>query len=106
MIEQAKRKVMTVALAATLLGVAACASSPRGDRVYVRESPPVERVEVIGAAPGLNYVWIPGRWNWDTRRYVWMPGRWVVADRGYRAWRPGHWAHDRRGWYWVEGHWR
>ena len=37
MIEQTKRKVMTVALAAALLGVAACASGPRGERIYVRE---------------------------------------------------------------------
>jgi len=106
MIEQTKRKVMTVALAATLLGVAACASSPRGERVYVREAPPVERVEVIGTAPGPGYAWVPGHYNWDTRAYVWIRGRWIVLGRGYHAWRPGHWAHDRRGWYWVEGHWR
>ena len=106
MLEQTKRKVVTVALAAALLGVGACASGPRGERVYVAAAPPVERVEVIGAAPGPTYVWVPGHWNWDTRTYMWMPGRWVVPDRGYRAWRPGHWAHDRRGWYWVEGHWR
>jgi len=27
----------------------------------VRQAPPVERVEVIGTAPGPGYVWVPGR---------------------------------------------
>jgi len=106
MSQPTKRSVLTLAVAAMLLGVGACASAPRGERVYVREAPPVERVEVIGRAPGPNYVWVAGRWNWDGRGYAWMPGRWIVAERGYRSWRPGRWAHDRRGWYWIEGHWR
>lgn len=106
MIERMKHTITTALLAATLVCVAACASGPRGERVYVREAPPVERVEVIGTAPGAGYVWVAGHWNWDARQYVWISGRWLVPDRGYREWRPGHWGHDRNGWYWVEGRWR
>lgn len=106
MIERMKHRLTRAALAATVVIVAACASSPRGERVYVREAPPAERVEVISRSPGPGYVWVTGHWNWDTRQYVWIPGRWMVPERGYRVWRPGHWAHDRGGWYWIEGRWR
>jgi hypothetical protein len=106
MMGRMKQTMTAAALALTLVGAGACASSPRGDRVYVREAPPVERVEVIGRAPAPGYVWVAGHWNWDRRQYSWIPGRWLQPAHGYRSWRAGHWAHDRNGWYWIEGRWR
>ncbi|HXE60197.1 MAG TPA: YXWGXW repeat-containing protein, partial [Gemmatimonadaceae bacterium] len=76
MIERMKHRLTRAALAATVVIVAACASGPRGERVYVREAPPAERVEVISRSPGPGYVWVAGHWNWDTRQYVWISGRW------------------------------
>ncbi len=81
-----------------------CAPPPPG-RVYVVRRPPPDRVEVIDAGPGPEYVYVRGYWRYDGD-YVWVPGRWVQLDRRYRQWVPGHWAHDRHGWYWVEGRWR
>lgn len=101
-----RRRGVGVAALSLILLTAACASAPRGERVYVRYGPPVERVDVIGAAPGPGYVWIKGFWRWDGRSYLWVPGRWVVPDRGYHRWQAGHWVHDRHGWYWVDGRWR
>ncbi len=106
MLERMMHGIGTVAVTAALLMGLGCASAPRGERVYVRDRPPVERVEVIGVAPGAGYAWVAGRWRWDQRQYVWVPGRWVAPERGYRAWQPGHWVQDRAGWYWVEGRWR
>lgn len=106
MIERMKRRLTRATLAATVVFVAACASTPRGERVYVRDAPPAERVEVISTSPGPGYAWVAGHWNWDNRQYIWIPGRWMVPERGHREWRKGHWAHDRHGWYWVEGGWR
>ena len=106
MIERMRHGLSVVVLAAALMGSSACASAQRGERVYVRVAPPVERVEVIGVAPRPGYVWVRGWWRWDARRYVWVPGRWVAPQRGYHRWQPGHWAHDRRGWFWIEGRWR
>jgi hypothetical protein len=74
--------------------------------VYVTDSPPVDRVEVIPASPGFNFVWVGGRWGWYNNGYSWIPGRWVVPAAGYRTWTPGRWDRDGHGWYYRDGHWR
>lgn len=35
---------------------------------------PAPRVEVIPAAPGADYHWVPGHWAWRTSEWVWIPG--------------------------------
>jgi len=47
-------------------------------RVEVMPGAPPPRVEIIPVAPGRNYVWVPGRWNWrqERREHVWIPGFW------------------------------
>ena len=88
--------------------IGACAANPRPrtNVVYAVREPPVERVEVIPATPGTEYVWVKGHWAWRRNDYEWIPGHWVVPERGYRQWVAGRWAHDRYGWYFIEGHWR
>src|SRR5437870_2801917 len=81
-------------LTGCLLPVAACAS-PRG-RMYVRVGPPAPIVETRVIAPGPEYVWLPGYYNWDGRAYAWVPGRWERAPRARVRWIPGHWVRERR----------
>jgi hypothetical protein len=91
-----------LALAALSTG---CPPPPPG-RVYVRLAPPVPVVDVVGVAPGPEFVWIPGYHRWEGDRYVWVPGHWDRPPRPGGRWVRGHWQHDRGGWFWVEGHWR
>jgi len=91
-------------LATTLL-LTACPPPPPGP-VYVRVGPPPVRAEIIGVAPGPEYVWVGGYWSWNSAEYVWVPGAWRVRPRVRARWIPPHWRHTRHGWYFVEGHWR
>jgi hypothetical protein len=100
--------VRKAVLIGTLAFAAACAINPRPRTgvEYVMRQPPAERVEVIPAAPGAEYVWVKGHWGWRQSDYEWIAGHWAVPDRGFRQWVAGRWEHDRNGWYYVEGHWR
>jgi hypothetical protein len=103
-------RVTAALLAVGAVGaVGACAASPRPRRVgveYAVRQPPAERVEVIPASPGGDFVWVKGHWGWRGNEYAWVPGHWVVPERGFREWVPGRWEHDRGGWFYVDGHWR
>jgi hypothetical protein len=95
--------VCALVLAGSLMAVPASAA---GARVYVRIGPPAPIVEVRGAAPSPNHLWVPGYHAWNGTAYVWTPGHWVARPRARAVWVPGRWVHARRGWYLVEGHWR
>ena len=69
------------------------------------EVPPAPQVEVIGVAPGPDYVWVGGAWAWHGR-WVWAPGRWAIGPHPHAIWVGGHWIHRRHGWVWVRGYWR
>ena len=73
--------------------------------VVVRERPPVEREEIIPAAPGAAYVWHAGYWRWRNGGWVWEPGHYVERPHPSAVWVPGHWVERRYGWAWVPGHW-
>ena len=103
------RSVLTLAAIAVIGGSSsACLmyGPPRVGVVYVATRPPVERVEVIPAAPGVGFVWIRGYWAYRGGAYAWIGGRWERPIEGRREWVPHRWAHDRHGWYLIEGHWR
>jgi YXWGXW repeat-containing protein len=93
-------------IAASTVGGCARNPRPRVGVEYVVRQPPVERVEVIPASPGMQYVWVKGHWGWRRDDFEWIPGHWAVPERGYREWVPGRWEHDRGGWFYIEGHWR
>jgi hypothetical protein len=73
--------------------------------LYVNVAPPPPRVEVFGVAPGPDYVWVGGYWNWVEGRHVWVAGRWEHPPHpGYR-WVPHEWVRADGGWRLREGHW-
>lgn len=100
-------KVLRAALGWSLAALLAigCASAPRRDVAYVRVRPPRDRYEVVGTAPGREFVYVRGHWRWDGRAYEWVPGRWTRLQSGFRTWVAGRWHHSRYGWYWIDGHW-
>ena len=79
-------------------------AAPTGE-VVVNEAPPVPPQEVIVAAPGPGYAWVPGYYAWNGG-WVWMRGSWVVRPRPHAVWVAGHWGRRGRGYIWVGGRWR
>jgi hypothetical protein len=100
-------RIMAGLVTVSSLGACAVYARPRGFGMeYVVRQPPVERVEVVPASPGPQYVWVNGYWSWRRGGYEWVAGQWVVPARGYHEWVPGRWERDPGGWFYVEGHWR
>jgi len=56
----------------------------------------------VVAAPGPDYVWVPGCWSWDGFRWVWVPGHWALPPYPGAVWISGYW----RSGVWYHGHWR
>jgi hypothetical protein len=90
----------------SLLFFAACALPPPPGTVFVPTAPPFAETEVIGVAPGPDYVWIHGYHRWDGGRYAWTAGRWERRPQANASWVDGRWDHHSKGYYWVDGHWR
>ncbi|MGE5277482.1 MAG: hypothetical protein ACM3SU_10845 [Acidobacteriota bacterium] len=94
------------ACAALLALLTGCGPPLPPDAVFVHVAPPGSPVEVIGVAPGPDYVWIRGHHRWSGSAYVWVPGHWAARPRHGAVWIDGHWAHHHKGWYWRDGHWK
>jgi hypothetical protein len=71
----------------------------------ISEAPPPPQAEVVVAAPGPNYIWMPGYWSWQGH-WVWVSGAYVVRPYAHAHWVRGHWVHHGYGWVWVGGYWR
>ncbi len=101
------RTLTRLALSAGLIGLAACAPLPPAGALFVSVGPPVYYQEdVVGVAPGPDYVFIRGYWDWGGGAYVWVPGRWVERPYANAVWVEPRWRHANAGWYREEGHWR
>ena len=95
------------ALSAGLIGLAACAPLPPLGAMFVAVGPPAYyQDDVIGVAPGPDYVFIRGYWGWQGNGYVWVPGRWAERPDPRAQWVQGRWYHSNQGWYREDGHWR
>ena len=106
------RELLTHALipaGAVLLVGSGCESDPEPPpperTVYVEQAPPPPQYEVVGVAPGPDFVWIDGRYVYYDHRYVWQPGRWERRPYGNARWEGGRWDRDGRGWRYHEGRW-
>lgn len=67
--------------------------------------PPPLLVEVPGAAPSRDAIWIPGFWAWSGTRFVWVAGDWSAPWPGH-TWVEGHWKRSGAGFAWVPGRWK
>ena len=97
---------MAPAFGVLLVLLTGCPEPLPPDAVFVHVAPPGPQVEVIGVAPGPNYVWIHGHHRWSGSAYVWVPGRWEARPRHGAVWVDGRWMHHHKGWYWRGGHWK
>ena len=96
--------LLAVGLSMALVG--GCVTSAPPGAVFVAAAPPPAEIEVIGVAPGPDYVWIRGYHTWSGHGYVWNRGRWERRPRAGAVWVDGRWQHHSHGWFWTDGHWR
>ena len=83
-------------------GAAAPAST-----VVVQQAPPPPPVEtVVVAAPGPDYVWIGGEYEWSGISWVWIGGHWGYPPHPHAVWIGGRAWHDHYGWHHERGYWR
>lgn len=73
---------------------------------YTNVPPPPDRVEVVGAAPAPEFVWISGYWTWRGDIHVWVPGSWVRPPRPGAIWIRPHWERRYGRYYFYQGHWQ
>lgn len=73
---------------------------------YTNVPPPAARVEVVGVAPGPEFVWINGYWGLSGGVHVWVPGIWVRPPYRGAVWIVPHWERHYGRYYFYEGHWR
>ena len=55
-------------------------------------------------APGPDYFYVPGCWEFQETRYVWRTGYWAPRQRDW-IWVPAHYVHTPYGVCYVAGHW-
>ena len=104
--------LLAVGSLALLLSAVGCYVAPVGVGVegeYVVEGPPPPvQEEVVVEAPGPEFVWIGGYWDWDlgVRHYVWRGGRWERPPHAQARWVAPHYEFRGGRHYFVRGHWR
>jgi hypothetical protein len=76
--------------------------------VRVDDAPPPPRhEEVVGVAPGPDYVWVGGFWDGSPGHYTWTRGHWDRPPHGRGVWNAPHWDRDHDGHYHMtRGEWR
>jgi hypothetical protein len=70
---------------------------------YIDTPPPQQ--EVITAAPGPSYVWVPGQWERTPDNWNWVAGKWVQPPFSNAYYVPGYWQNWGGTYQWETGHW-
>ena len=81
------------------------ANAAPANAVVVPQAPPPPPVETVVAAPGPDYVWIGGEWEWNGG-WVWVGGHWGYPPHPHAVWIGGRAWHDHYGWHHERGYWR
>src|SRR5579862_8934273 len=80
MTKSLRRLASAACVAALLVGLGAGIAAAQ--TVVVEKAMPAPIVEVVPAAPGAGYNWVPGHWAWRGGAWFWVKGhhiRGVVA---------------------------
>ena len=73
--------------------------------VYADQPPPELPVYEQPAAPGPNYMWTPGYWDYAPIGYYWVPGVWVAAPYPGALWTPCYWGFYGGRYRFYHGYW-
>jgi hypothetical protein len=56
-------------------------------------------------APGPDYLWTPGYWDYARTGYYYVPGTWVAAPYQGALWTPGWWGYVGNRYRFHHGYW-
>ena len=56
-------------------------------------------------APGPDYLWTPGYWDYASNGYYYVPGSWVSAPYQGALWTPGWWGYVGNRYRFHHGYW-
>jgi WXXGXW repeat (2 copies) len=73
--------------------------------VYADQPPPELPVYEQPEAPGPNYMWTPGYWDYAPLGYYWVPGVWVMAPYPGALWTPCYWGFYGGRYRFYHGYW-
>jgi hypothetical protein len=75
--------------------------------IYATEAPPPDIVEVVPGAPGPDFFWIGGHWQWEGG-WVWVRGHYDRHPHYHPGayWEAGRWERRDGRYVWRDGHWR
>jgi len=83
-------------------GAAVITTEPAETDAYVAAPPPAPLDDnVVGAAPGPDFVWIGGNWAWGRDRWEWERGHWEHPPHAGAHWQDGRYE----GHHYHRGHW-
>jgi len=71
---------------------------------YLPEPPASLEQGPSSPAPGDNYLWAPGCWQYDNGGYAWQPGYWYEGRQDW-VWVPSHYCYSPYGYQYVSGYW-
>jgi hypothetical protein len=77
-----RRLYAELIVVAVLGGCVATVEERPGRVVYVSGPPPRALAEPRPAAAAPGMVWVEGYWHWNGVQYVWIPGRWENPPPG------------------------
>jgi len=101
--------ILGCAVGLAALGCYVSAAVPVGysAEFEVEGPPPPPQEEVVVTAPGPDYIWIGGFWDWDVgvRHYVWRAGRWDRPPHAEAHWIAPHYEFRSGHHYFHRGHW-
>ncbi len=92
-------------IALTLSACVVTTNPPPARAVIVTGPPPATLAENPPAPPAPNAVWVGGYWHWTGMQYAWIPGRWEAAPPGSQWYGPRY--SEQSGTYFYQpGGWR
>ena len=80
------------------------AADPNSNAQYLPTPPDSLEAGPNAPAPGPEYSWSPGYWQWMGGNYAWRPGFWVQAQPNW-SWSPAHYNWTPNGSLFVDGYW-
>jgi hypothetical protein len=88
-----------------MINTPSTAGADASSTVIVQQAPPPPPVEPVVVAPGPDFIWVGGEWEWNNR-WVWRGGYWGRPPYVHAVWVGGRSWHDGRGWHNERGRWR
>ena len=85
--------------------VIACMIDTSTNLVFSQPPPPRPNEDMV-AAPGLEFVWVPGEWICPQNQWVWIEGGWILPPTPNGQWTESQWQQKPGGWHHIPGRWR